>query len=83
MTMDQKQTFLMTLLDTLGKSVQKSQNAQKELVKFATTDEELLAQISAFRREQIRIDVYNGLMTLINTALNSGEANTILDSVLQ
>ena len=83
MTIDQKQTFLMTLIDTLGQSVQKSQTAQKELVKFTKTDEELLAQISAFRREQIRIDVYNGLMMLINTVLNSGEANTILNSVLQ
>ena len=73
----------MTLIDTLGQSVQKSQNAQKEFVKIAMTDEELLAQISAFRREQIRVDVYNGLIMLINTALNSAEANTILDSVLQ
>lgn len=83
MTVDQKQTFMMTLIDTLGQQVQKSQNAQRELLQSVKTDEELLNEISVFRREQIRIDIYNGLIMLINTALNSAEANTILNSVLQ
>jgi len=83
MTVDQKQTFLSALIDTLGQQVQKSQTAQREIVSSAKTDEELLAQISAFRREQIRIDVYNGIIMLFSTAMNSSEADTIINSVLQ